>query len=172
MKPLTHKSDAYLTHNLGSFERILYKMEFKYINHAGIIQQEKREITREFKSIVRTFNIVQFFEDNIKDFETLANYYTSLSPNYIKVEEFNSTNVFSRKRNMNLIFIRQMISYLLRENQITLIQIGTLMNIDHTTAIFNISRVLDYLAVYAKETEINLINQLKTKLGVALCKQH
>ena len=171
MKPLKHKTDARLIHGLGNFERILCKMEFNYINHAGVLRNENREKKLKFKSTVNSLNLIQFFEDNINDFETLSNYYTSLNPFHKKYEEFNTANVFSKKRHFNIVFARQLFCYILRENYITYNEIAFLFQMEsHASAMNNVDRIAEYIEIYAKRIEKELITKLQIKLGEEICK--
>ena len=169
--PLTHKTNARLIHGLGNFERILQRMQFKYINHAAILRNENKEKKLKFKSTVNSLNLIEFFEDNINDFETLSNYYTSLNPFHKKYEEFNTANVFSKKRHFNIVFARQLFCYMLRENHITYNEIAFLFEMEsHASAMNNVDRIAEYIEIYAKRIEIELITKLQIKLREEICK--
>ena len=61
--------------------------------------------------------------------------------------------------------------YCLLENEVTSITAASIMNNVHSTVLYSAEVMKDYIEFNADSKTIELINQLKTKLGEALCQQ-
>lgn len=110
-----------------------YATEYKLLTGIGLvcIEQTRRRINR-YQGVAR-------------------NYIVQVAADYSGIPRDKITGLGKKREVVN---IRQMISYLLREMRMTLAEIGTILNQDHTTIMSTVKAVRGYLQVddeYAAE---------------------
>lgn len=156
------------TCNLHCFQKVS-GIEFEYINYKYPNIRKKFFKLGINQGNFKEFDIKEFVSNNLDSFDILA--YSSLDISYYKRDfKLDIDTIFSKSRQRYLVFTRQIIIYILREVGGNVITIGNLIDLDHTTVISSLKIINNYLEIYAKDSHKELINQLKTKLGEALCK--
>lgn len=158
--------------NIDKYARIL-GVEFKYINEYPINKEKK---VKEFyglcgdmsnSELVEIFDLRKYFNDNIDVITDLS--YTYSNMEYTSHIDFDT--ILSKNRFQRVLFIRQLLIYLLYKSNFSSPLIGKMLERDHSSILnardFFISFAENYFDKKDKETltklRQNLLTQLKNK---------
>lgn len=152
--------------NLINFEAIIGN-EFEYVNYAEQFSHELRAIKNgrvdKGKSFSVSVDVKRFVSNNLTDLLVLAN------KNQIECEiDITVDSIFSNLRNAKLVFIRQILAYLLVNNKCSTKYAGQILDKDHTTIIHSRRVIEDYLEIYANNQDRMIIENLVKKIGIEL----
>lgn len=166
---LIYKADLKKKLNLGLYEAILGD-EFDYQNqHKNLMLKRKEEIKANNLTI-ENFDIRKFFKSNFSLILDIVRLNTSAVRDG---KVFNIDNVFSKKRQRNLVFARQLLVYCLLKNNVLLKSICIIYNnTNHSTIINSRENMTNYIQFNADKITKKMINDLTIKTGEALCKSN
>ncbi len=145
--------------NLVNYENIIGN-KFTYINYYKNYKENKRAIEREAKNIdINGVDLKRFILENINDISILVFAYIQENTRAINYD-FNVTNILSDNRNPRLVFTRHLITYILIKNKYTTVDVGNILDRDHSTIIYSRRVFENYLDIYATAKDTDLLHKL------------
>jgi hypothetical protein len=151
--------------NLDRYAKIL-GVEFKYINEYLIYKKENPSQDSKINkknlnfSELLTFDLRKFFDNNIEDITNLSLTYNHNE--YASHIDFDV--ILSKNRYRRVLFIRQLLVYLLYKSNFSSVLIGKMLQRDHSTILSARDFFMDFVYIYFTEKDKEKLNQLRQKL--------